>query len=749
MPEKPSYEELEQRIQELEKESVDHKRAEQTLQQSLREMAFLNNLANKVSSNLSFDQVTHLALEGMFDLLVPDLAILFLRNGDQLFVQKEKFTNPKFRHNATAVHKVGQCLCGMAVIERKAIYSKNILNDPRCTWKECKNAGLISFAALPLLTGDEVLGLIGLASATTYDFSEQSTLLETASNEIAIALQNSIYYKQLNDYAKKLEQEITARKRIKEENLNRQQFLESVLFHAPDAIVTLDSEHRVIGWNPGAVKMFGYTVEEAIGAHLDNLLVSDERNNEAIGKTRQVLSGQQTKPVETVRYRKDGTPLRVIAADSPILVDGILKGFVAVYTDISDRLRAEESIIATNRSLQTILDSIPSDIYVADMQTYEVLFMNAQMQKSFGRNCKGEICWQAFRGGNGPCVFCKNPELLDDLGEPTGVKTWECHNPVNGKWYLNYDQAVPWLDGRYVRIQIAVDISERKQIEDALGESEEKFRTLVEQSPLGISLIAKDGRYKYTNPRFQEMFGYAIEDIPTGHAWFEKAFPDKDYRTKALNTWLEDLKQTGIGQSKSRVFWVHCKDGSRKEIQFRLVLLDNFDRVIIYEDITEKTIMERQLQQAQKMEAVGTLAGGIAHDFNNMLGAILGRAEMILMEMKPEDPQRSDLEEIHRAATRSADLTRQLLAFARKQTISPKVLELNDAVEASLKMLRRLIGEDIDLVWQPDTKLWLVKIDPSQVDQISIDPTSTLLDFHPSHFFESINPLPKNSAQAL
>jgi len=311
-----------------------------------------------------------------------------------------------------------------------------------------------------------------------------------------------------------------------------------------------------------------------------------------------------------------------------------------------------------------------------------------------------------------------NQELLDNLGKPTGVKTWESQNPVNGKWYLNYDQAVPWLDGRYVRIQIAVDISERKQIEDALGESEEKFRTLVEQSPLGISLIAKDGRYKYTNPRFQEMFGYTIEDIPTGQAWFEKAFPDKDYRTKALNTWLEDLKQTGIGQSKSRVFWVHCKDGSRKEIQFRLVLLDNFDRVIIYEDITEKTIMERQLQQAQKMEAVGTLAGGIAHDFNNMLGAILGRAEMILMEMKPEDPQRSDLEEIHRAATRSADLTRQLLAFARKQTISPKVLELNDAVEASLKMLRRLIGEDIDLVWQPDTNLWLVKIDLSQVDQI-------------------------------
>ncbi len=122
--------------------------------------------------------------------------------------------------------------------------------------------------------------------------------------------------------------------------------------------------------------------------------------------------------------------------------------------------------------------------------------------------------------------------------------------------------------------------------------------------------------------------------------------------------------------------------------------------------------------QAKKMESVGRLAGGVAHDFNNMLGVILGHIEMAEELVNPADPLLHDLQEIKKAAARSAELTRQLLAFARKQTISPKVLDLNETVESLLKMMRRLIGEDIELVWLPGNNLWPVKIDPTQVDQI-------------------------------
>ncbi|MDP3480288.1 MAG: ATP-binding protein, partial [Desulfoprunum sp.] len=122
-------------------------------------------------------------------------------------------------------------------------------------------------------------------------------------------------------------------------------------------------------------------------------------------------------------------------------------------------------------------------------------------------------------------------------------------------------------------------------------------------------------------------------------------------------------------------------------------------------------------QQAQKMESIGRLAGGVAHDFNNMLSVILGYSQMVLERTDPASSMYGDLQEIHSAGVRSANITRQLLAFARQQTIAPQVLDLNETVESMLKMLRRLIGEDINLIWQP-VAVWPVKVDPSQIDQI-------------------------------
>jgi PAS domain S-box-containing protein len=132
----------------------------------------------------------------------------------------------------------------------------------------------------------------------------------------------------------------------------------------------------------------------------------------------------------------------------------------------------------------------------------------------------------------------------------------------------------------------------------------------------------------------------------------------------------------------------------------------------------ERTKLEVQLQRAHKLEAIGQLAGGVAHDFNNMLGVILGYTELAMEQIDPTQPVIKDLEEIRSAAKRSADITRQLLAFARKQTVAPKVIDLNETLESLLKMLRRLIGEDVDLSWLPGSRLWSIKMDPSQVDQI-------------------------------
>jgi signal transduction histidine kinase len=139
------------------------------------------------------------------------------------------------------------------------------------------------------------------------------------------------------------------------------------------------------------------------------------------------------------------------------------------------------------------------------------------------------------------------------------------------------------------------------------------------------------------------------------------------------------------------------------------------------QEIKKRELAENQLNQAQKMESVGRLAGGVAHDFNNMLGVILGHTELALLQADENHDLHADLKEIQTAAKRSADITKQLLAFARKQIISPKQIDLNDTAENMLNMLRRLIGEGIDLVWQPSSHLWPVKMDPSQIDQILVN----------------------------
>ncbi|MBM4200525.1 MAG: response regulator, partial [Gammaproteobacteria bacterium] len=172
--------------------------------------------------------------------------------------------------------------------------------------------------------------------------------------------------------------------------------------------------------------------------------------------------------------------------------------------------------------------------------------------------------------------------------------------------------------------------------------------------------------------------------------------------------------QSGIAK------WTELRGHPHRDTQGRIDYL-----IGTIQDITsrkraeeEKEKLQSQLSQAQKMESVGRLAGGVAHDFNNMLGVILGHAEMALGRVDPGQPLFADLLEVRKAAERSADLTSKLLAFARKQTVAPKVLDLNETVEGMLTLLRRLIGEDIDLAWQPGENLAPVRVDPSQLDQI-------------------------------
>jgi PAS domain S-box-containing protein len=362
---------------------------------------------------------------------------------------------------------------------------------------------------------------------------------------------------------------------------------------APVGIILSDRQENTLYVSPKFTELFGYTMADIPSVNQWwTLAYPDEELRTRIRKKWKAAIDEGTKihneikPMEFLVTCRDGTirqiEFRIRAADDLNVI---------VFSDITDRKRAEEELNIAHERILTILDSIDSTVYVADMDTYEILFMNQKMITDFGGDKTGEICYSAFRKNSEPCEWCTNDQLVDKHGNPAGVHVWHDKNPVTGRYYSNHDRAIEWTDGRLVRMQIAADITELKK-------------------------------------------------------------------------------------------------------------------------------METQLLQAQKMESVGRLAGGVAHDFNNMLGVILGHVEFAMEKAEQDHELHADLKEIQTAATRSADITKQLLAFARKQTISPRQLDLNHTVESMLNMLRRLIGEDIDLVWKPSAHLWPVKIDPSQIDQI-------------------------------
>ncbi|MEI7892797.1 MAG: ATP-binding protein [Myxococcales bacterium] len=276
---------------------------------------------------------------------------------------------------------------------------------------------------------------------------------------------------------------------------------------------------------------------------------------------------------------------------------------------------------------------------------------------------------------------------------------------------------------RVHQLELEMQNEELRRTQSELDAARARYFDLYELAPVGYVTLSDSGLILEANLTAAALLGVARGKLVRRRmSQFILAEDQHIYylqRKRVLATGepvafeLRMVKQDGVQ------LWGHITVTAAQDMQ------DATELLVVLSDVTarrraeeEREKLQAQLHQSQKMESVGRLAGGVAHDFNNMLGVILGYTELALEEVAPSLTLHADLEEIRKAATRSADFTRQLLAFARKQTVAPKVLDLNETVASMLKMLRRLIGENITLVWLPGQSMWPVKVDPSQIDQI-------------------------------
>ena len=401
------------------------------------------------------------------------------------------------------------------------------------------------------------------------------------------------------------------------------------------------------------------------------------------------------------------------------------KNVEKLIIDITERKRIEEALKSSEVRYRRLFEMAKDGILILDAETGMVVDANPFLVEMMGfshEELLGKKIWQLG--------------FLKDI-----IANQDNFMELQQKEYIRYDDLpLETVDGRKINVEFVSnvylvdnkkviqcnirDITERIQTEEALRESVQNFRTLADSGQALIWTAGTDKLCNYFNRTWLEFTGRKIEH-EMGNGWVEGVHLDDLQRCMDIYVGAFDRREKfsmeyRLRRHDNKYRWLlddGCPRYNRKGefIGYIGHCLDITDRRLA-EEARER--IQSQLNQALKMESVGRLAGGVAHDFNNMLTIILGNVEIAMMSLDPSDPLHASLEQIQHAGLHSADLTRQLLAFARKQIVMPKVLDLNETVEGMLKMLRRLIGEDIDLTWSPDHELGQVKIDPSQIDQI-------------------------------
>ncbi|MBI5016076.1 MAG: PAS domain S-box protein [Deltaproteobacteria bacterium] len=498
---------------------------------------------------------------------------------------------------------------------------------------------------------------------------------------------------------------------------------ESLIKASPVGIATLDPGRKLTLWNPALEQMFGWTAGEVLGRTLP--YIPPEESEEHAGILTRVMSGEPFDGIALRTARKDGSHIDVSMSTAAYLDDdGNIMGVLGVVQDITERTLAELELRETKELFTSFMRHSPIYSFIKEVTPTESRVLHAsenyeQMIGIKGSDMVGKTMAQLF-----PAEFAAKM-TADDWAVVSKGEILTTDEDLDDRNYTTVKAPIT-LGDKTLLVGHTIDITARKQAEAKLAETARRLELATSSGGLGVwDWDIKNNRMAWDDRMF-ELYGIRKDTFPARiDAWLNGLHPeDKERAVAECQAALDGKKEFDT------TFRVVHPEGTVKYLKANGLVIRDQDCVAVRmlglnKDITDSRLYEEererlqeQLLHSQKLESVGRLAGGVAHDFNNMLGVILGHADLALKTLEPTHRLYADLEAIRKAAERSADLTRQLLMFARRQTVAPKVLDLNDTMAGALKMLRPLIGEEIQLNWRPEADVWPVNVDPSQIDQI-------------------------------
>jgi len=520
---------------------------------------------------------------------------------------------------------------------------------------------------------------------------------------------------------------------------------------SPLAIVLIDQAGKIRHWNPAAERIFGWQQQEVLGQPFP-IYATDEGESAEWGSVRelleQALQGNELRNHETRYRRKDGTPIYIIVSVTPLRDAGAqVTGAIVVIDDITDRKKAELALARERAELRATLYSI-GDAVISTDRSGRVARMNPVAEQLTGwpeSEAVGLPLEQIFRIVNEETrAEVENPvkRVLRD-GMIVGLANHTLLISRDGREIPIADAGAPIMDedGNITGVVLVFrDQTEQRRAQRAVQEARQFAESIVDTVREPLVVLDDQMRVVSANRAFYRTFRVTPEetqgrllyelgnrqwDIPALKELLESILPQ--------NTSFEDFEVThDFPHLGRRTMLLNARRLYREGERPHLILLAIQDVTERRQAEQERAELQKRLFQAQKLESIGRLAGGIAHDFNNMLTVIMCHTELALMKTDTAHPTRSDLEEVRKAAQRAANLTRQLLALARRQAVTPRVIDLNDSVGNMIGMLERLVGEQVKIVWQPADALWPIKIDPSQIDQVITNLAVNARDAMPS-----------------